>query len=219
MSNKNVIQLIIVLFSIVSCTDKRNSKSVNQRLYYGFEFKMINHFPNKIDGDYEIFRNNIPENNNNITDIGRLFLRISNVEKIDTLYQYLNQKSIHKLSANDSTFIPLYFKDTLYRVQKPLRLDYQNYLAKLDSTTNSIIPFPNFRYINELNINENNFSRLPNGYKSYILGFNQGVFTEKKKYLMENSHDYFPKAWLHGIVKGVSVNKSANEVIYWVIYW
>ena len=190
---------IILSIIITSCSNSENrqKKDFLERYANGigeFNRNLTDHFPNTIKNEKQLIVG-YPAGTYAIGMAYIIFSHQVDSTELTTIVKKLDLNNIKPYNPNDSLFIII--GDTLDYTKK----------------TNGI-PIPSFEsYEKDFGLNS---KYLTENHRIYVLESKRGGFMNKE-YITSNKH--LPEKWKNGYSRGIAVNKSENEIIYWLCVW
>ncbi|WP_162056185.1 hypothetical protein [Pontibacter pamirensis] len=173
-----------------------------------FPDSLVDHFPKRITYP-EAYVHEHGSDERNISLQLNLKFSQSEIDSIDSFYKERSKKDYN---SEDSCLLIVnrFVRRTQYGVNN-------TYKASMDRPADcgmDYLPIINF-WSNSISTTETR-SRLPNGFKIFVLDSEAGIFSN---HLNETSGRYMPDEWKHGYSKGVAINKEKESVIYWIAVW
>lgn len=198
---------ILCFICLSGCSQKDKTEFNN--VYKKFNEQDVSHFP-KNDINFHLISQDFsfPDSSLKINMGVWLIERYSVDGNVDSIINNIRVKSIKICNHNDSCNLIL-----------PLR-DLSNYTAKELHVfpccdQRNIVPVPSF-YEELFDLNIPNLSYLPDTYILYVLDIKPGKFICENLLLKEGC---MPYDWVHGLSKGVAINKDNSDAIFWIEIW
>lgn len=137
-------------------------------------------------------------------------------EKFDSTLTSLNQHNVAKYDSGDSCLLVVdrHLNATNWWKFDKKAFRYKQFEYRVKQCYDRKLPVPNF-YREEFRETDNNSTGLLE-YTLYVLDAQVGLFMKSDK--LPNPI-YTPPGWPHGYSKGVALNHSTKEVIYWADIW
>ncbi len=217
---KNLLTLTILLLSIsctITTTKKEREKSIREfkERIKKYDPSFVDHFPSNLN------------TNDNISFIERsaqtfgetsIFLSLYDADSmvVSKLKDKLTRNAIANYHPNDSSLLVLNrFTDTknLLSIRSARKSPEMIWLIDSVDYKNKY-PVPNFffsRYSTPKTI-----SRLPADFRLYVIDAKPGRFWENK-YLSNGK--FMPEKWKNGYSKGIAIDQTDRNIIYWFAIW
>ena len=191
------------LIAVLSCG--KNDVYYTRKLS-AFDPEIVSHFPKKPTTYYTLSIQN--DTIHDVTSI--LLLNNYNNHKYRVLKDSLLKHSKVAYSPGETCLLVVNMYSNEKNWFKSFKTKDTSYLHK--DCLKQKLPVPNFW---PLNLKAGNITGLPETFN--ILVFNASHDNINKKYMSLNV--YMPPYWKHGYSKGVALNDSTRQIIYWFVLW
>ena len=208
MKTKIINIILVITFITISCDNKKESTYYNN-LRQKYNPIFVSHFPKTIE------KGHIDITENGEYDVTRLFLTIKNsITNFKSITDSIKNNSVANYSAKDTCLFVVNKFTTEQNYTQKRKANLKDISSYLDSKCLlNKVPIANFWGLYE---NSETLCNLPENFNIFVLETKKGKFWDAKHI---SNGKYMPNYWKHGYSKGVAIDESTDEIIYWFVLW